>query len=99
MVVIPFGKHAGRSAREVFAEDVRYCQWLHGQEIKSKALREFLDEKFGKVSSDEYYMGFGRHKNKSLGEIARTDARYIEFLKSFVTKEKYPKLYERLALV
>lgn len=96
MVVIPFGKHAGRSARDVFAEDVRYCQWLHGQEIKSKALRDFLDEKFGK---DDYYMGFGRHKNKSLREIARTDAKYIEFLKSFVTKEKYPKLFQHLALV
>ncbi len=79
---LQFGKYKNMSIADVWNENVNYCQWLYKQPmIKNyQEIFNFLDNKL--KDKNDYYMTFGRYKNKPLTWIIQNDPKYIMYLKS-----------------
>jgi hypothetical protein len=41
---VPFGKHYGKTLRDVLQDDPAYLDWLNGTEIRSPRLRDAVRE-------------------------------------------------------
>ena len=60
------------------------------------SLKEYLDNKL--IDKNEYYMTFGKYKNKPLSEIKKKDPKYIQYLKNNeYVKSKMTNLYNLLS--
>lgn len=79
---LEFGKYKNKNIEKVFEENVSYCQWLYKQPmIKNyEEIYNFLHKKFH--NDNDYYLTFGKYKNKPLSWIKENDAKYIYYLKS-----------------
>lgn len=80
-MILQFGKFKNRPVDEVYNENVSYCQWLYKQPmIKNyEEVYKFLESKF--KDNNDYYMTFGKHKNKSISWIKENHPQYIMYLK------------------
>lgn len=81
-MILEFGKFKNRPIDKVYEENVSYCQWLYKQPmIKNyEEVYNFLHNKFH--NNNDYYMTFGKYKNKSISWIKENDSKYIYYLKS-----------------
>lgn len=79
---LEFGKYKNSNIIDIFEKDPNYCQWLFKQPIikQYEEIYNFLESKF--KDSRDYYMSFGKYKNKPLTHIINTDPKYIYYLKS-----------------
>ena len=103
---LTFGKYNGREIADVFAEDPSYCRWIFMQaddnttpEIRElgpigsrPAVLAFLAQHFDR-DDDSYIMRWGKHKGKSLKQVAAIAPAYIQWLKkSEFVLSKCPRL-------
>jgi uncharacterized protein (DUF3820 family) len=95
---LTFGKYKGKPIEEVDTSDPGYCRWVFNQPSLNitEEIKIFLHSKF--LSDDNsYMMTWGKYKGKTLKQISRTDANYIDWLrKSQFVIEKCPKLLQEL---
>lgn len=80
--IIQFGKYKGQNFLDILENNKAYCKWLHSQALIMKSNPMFLkllDVEF--KDKNEYYLTFGKYKNKSLTYINNTDKKYITYLK------------------
>lgn len=96
--IITFGKFKSCSIDDLLREEVNYCKWMfeHLESINiHKNIEKLLENKF--KDSNEIYLTFGKHKNKTLSWIRENDIKYIDYLKkNDYVKNKMTKLYEAL---
>lgn len=108
------GKHAGKTLRQIWKEDPGYIRWmatsLHAPGGWSDQAKEFLrrhhpealqsrpstqDRRNGKKP---FTMGFGKHKGKTLEQIAQEDPDYIRWLaENYQPKDGYGRAIQRKA--
>lgn len=99
--LIQFGKsHKNQSIEDVAESDPSYCIWLRKQPWLSNhiEIKNFLDKKF--QNDNEFYMRWGKYKNKNLKYISSTDPKYIEYLKEnkFV-RDSCPDILEAISVL
>jgi len=95
--IIQFGKYKGKNIVDIAEQNPSYCNWVLKQPLLNKyqEIKEYLEKKF--INPDDYYMSFGKYKNKPLSEIKKNDPKYIDYLKNNdYVKEKMISLYEAL---
>lgn len=93
--IITFGKHKNKTIDQIFDENPQYLEWLFSREQTkdNKELYEALESKL--KNKNDYYLNFGRHKNKGLSWIIQNDPKYIVWLRgNTYVKENIPKLYK-----
>lgn len=77
-----FGKFKNKSVEQVFQENPNYCQWVYNQPMLKDSqpeIYEFLKSKL--INKNDYYMTFGKYKNKSMSWIIQNDPKYIYWLR------------------
>jgi len=77
-----FGKYKHKSIEDVFKDDVQYCKWVFKQPMlkdTSPEIYDYLKEKL--INKNDYYMSFGKYRNKPLSWILQNDKKYIYWLK------------------
>jgi hypothetical protein len=81
MTTLTFGKFKNLTIENVFNENTSYCNWLYRQPMAEQypEIYKFLESKF--KNKNDYYMTFGRYKNKPLSWILENDNKYILYLK------------------
>jgi hypothetical protein len=80
--ILKFGKFKSQKITDILDNQKAYCQWLHTQPLimdSNPKIKELLDLEF--KNKDDYYLTFGKYKNKSLDWIFNNDKFYIEYLK------------------
>ena len=79
--VLTFGKYKNLTVDKVFEENPNYLQWLFSRtdENDNEELYNALKSKL--INKNDYYMSWGRHKNKALSWILKNDANYIVWLR------------------
>ena len=111
--VLDFGKHAGKTLARVWAEAPGYVRWLATSpfapgkwaEVARDFLRQHHPEALQPRSTQDrrngkkpFTMGFGKHKGKSLEEIAREDPDYIRWLaEDYQPRDGYGQAIQRKA--
>lgn len=81
-MIFEFGKYKYKSVEDVFKDDLQYCQWVFKQPLlkdNNKEIYAFLKDKL--INKNDYYMPWGRYKNKGLSWILQNDKKYIYWLK------------------
>ena len=98
-IEIPFGKYKNMMLSKVIESDMNYISWLmSNKELIKKypAIESFLNDKM--IKKNEYYMTWGKYRNKALSDIYNIDEKYIKWLKdSKFVNESCPKLVEALS--
>jgi len=93
--ILTFGKYKNLTVDKVFEENPNYLQWLFSRtdENDNEDLYNALKSKL--INKNDYYMNWGKFKNKPLSYIMEKDPQYIVWLRGnqFV-KEKQPDLYK-----
>lgn len=95
MATLEFGKYKNKTIQEVWDENKSYCQWLNSQPMIENypEIKKFLDDNL--KNKNDYYMTFGKYKNKALSWIIENDKKYILYLKgNEYVKTKLTKLYD-----
>lgn len=95
MAELNFGKYKNKVISQVWEENKSYCQWLYTQPMIKNypEIYKFLDDNL--KNKKDYYMTFGKYKNKPLSWIIENDSKYILYLKgNDYVKENLTKLYE-----
>jgi uncharacterized protein (DUF3820 family) len=95
MPELTFGKYKNKEISQVWEENKSYCQWLYTQPMikNHPEIYKFLDDNL--KNKKDYYMTFGKYKNKPLSWIIENDSKYILYLKgNDYVKENLTKLYE-----
>lgn len=79
---LPFGKHKNKTIEEAFEIDPLYCQWLFKQPMAKTYpdIYDFLQKQF--INKNDYYLSFGRYKNRPLSYVIQTDPQYLNYLKN-----------------
>jgi uncharacterized protein (DUF3820 family) len=93
--IIQFGKHKNKSIDTIHEENPQYLHWLYTQPtIKdNKELYEAIESKL--KNKNDYYMTFGKYKNKGLSWIIENDTKYILWLRgNEYVKNNLDKLYK-----
>jgi uncharacterized protein (DUF3820 family) len=93
--ILNFGKHKNKSIETIYNENPQYLQWLYSQPTTkaNKELYEILESKL--KNKNDYYMSFGKYKNKGLSWIIQNDSNYIIWLRgNKYVKENLDKLYK-----
>lgn len=95
---LTFGKYNERAIEDVFAEDPSYCRWVFAQDNDtSDEIREFLAQHFDR-DDNSYIMRWGKHRGRSLKQVAAIAPAYIAWLKkSEFVLTKCPRLTAELA--
>lgn len=93
--LLQFGKYKNLSVDAIFEQNPQYLQWLFARtdEKDNNDLYKALENKL--INKNEYYMTFGRHKNKTLTWIIENDKKYIVWLRgNAYVKENLDNLYK-----
>lgn len=80
--ILKFGKFKSQKITDILDTQKAYCKWLHTQPMIMEAnpkIKDLLDLEF--KNKNDYYMTFGKYKNKSLDWINTNDKYYISYLK------------------
>jgi uncharacterized protein (DUF3820 family) len=78
--ILTFGKFKSRNIKDIIKEEPSYCQWLlERPDYLNETQVNILNKT---IKRDDYYMSFGKYKNKSLKWIYDTDKKYIHYLKN-----------------
>jgi uncharacterized protein (DUF3820 family) len=93
--ILKFGKHKHKSIDELFESNPQYLQWLLSNPL-TKANTELYEALESKLKNkNDYYMTFGKYKNKGLSWIIQNDPDYILWLRgNKYVKENLDKLYK-----
>jgi hypothetical protein len=96
MVVLKFGKYKNQELEDIFSKDEPYCFWMwKWSQIKGyPEIYEFLKNKF--KDGDDFYMYYGKHKNKSISWINDNDQPYLHYLKNNIFAQSVPELVKAL---
>lgn len=94
--VLNFGKYKNKTIDYVFKYDPQYCQWMFSQPLlteNNSEIYNFLKEKL--INKNDYYLKFGRYKNKPLSFVIKHDPNYIIWLRgNKYIKNNCDKLYK-----
>ena len=92
--VLTFGKYKNLSVDKVFEENPNYLQWLFSRTNElNEDLYNALKSKL--INKNDYYMTWGRFKNKPLSYIMEKDKSYIVWLRgNKYVKENLQDLYK-----
>lgn len=98
--ILKFGKHKNKTIDEVFESDRQYLQWLLCNPL-TKANSELFDALENKIKNkNDYYMTFGKFKNKPLSWIIKHHPDYIMWLRgNNYVKQHFDKLYKIVCAV
>lgn len=90
-----FGKHKGKSIKELTETDPNYLRWLRSQPWGSSN-DEFMEQIRHIPNVD---LTWGKHKGKTLAWVNLNDPKYIDYLKEakFIrTEERFKALRDKL---
>jgi hypothetical protein len=96
---LQFGTHKNKSIIDVYNTNPNYCVWLlKQQKILEKYLdiKQFLEDKL--IDKNDYYMTFGKYRNKPLSWIMANDKLYATnyLLSNEFVQLKMPDLISKI---
>jgi hypothetical protein len=99
-IIITFGKKYKDQelTNELINDDKQYFKWAFSELnlIENEEEKKFIENWLLTNDHTEFIVPFGKHKNRSLNYIRRTDFKYLIFLdnlfKTFTDDEKFKEL-------
>lgn len=93
--IITFGKHKNKSIDQIYEENPQYLQWLFSRDTVKENQELYDNLKSKLINKNDYYLNFGKYKNKPLSWILENDSKYIIWLRgNTYVKENIPNLYK-----
>lgn len=90
-----FGKHKNKTIDELYETNPQYLQWLLSNPLTKSNSELYNALKSKLINPNDYYMTFGKYKNKPLSWILQNDSKYILWLRgNEYVKNNLDKLYK-----
>lgn len=96
--IIQFGRYKGKKITDILNSHPSYCKWLTTQSLimeQYPKFKDLFDLEF--KNKDDYFLNFGKHKNKSLIYVNNVDKKYTQWLRhNEYVKNNLPELVKAL---